>query len=105
MFENTIRSWCVISSLTHALLTPRQSCIRSHSLVLLGISNYKYLYTIRCELTDEEALAFELDEPNAIKITPTHFMADCARSRESPFNKTAGTAFADDFLEKLSNHS
>ena len=106
IFENTTCSWCVILLWhTHALLTLGQSCICSHSMMLLGITSYKYLYHIKCELTDEEVLTFELDQPNVIRITPTHFIDDCSHNCDSPFNKATAIIFADNLLNKVNNHS
>ncbi|KIK12477.1 hypothetical protein PISMIDRAFT_120825, partial [Pisolithus microcarpus 441] len=37
--------------------------------------------------------------------TPTNFMVDCSRPRNSPFNRDAATVFAEDFLDKVVKHS
>ncbi|KIK20954.1 hypothetical protein PISMIDRAFT_104838, partial [Pisolithus microcarpus 441] len=37
--------------------------------------------------------------------TPTNFMVDCLRPRNSPFNRNAANVFTEDFLDKVVNHS
>lgn len=80
------------------------TCIRLHALRLLKITDYKYLNTIKCSLTEEEVEAYELDTPGCLRVTPTNFILDCARAKDTPYNREAFTVFAEDFLDKINNH-
>ncbi|KAI6138490.1 hypothetical protein BKA82DRAFT_4236318 [Pisolithus tinctorius] len=80
------------------------TCIRLHALRLLKITDYKYLNTIKCSLTEEEVEAYELDTPGCLRVTPTNFILDCTRAKDTPYNREAFTVFAEDFLDKINNH-
>ncbi|KIO07668.1 hypothetical protein M404DRAFT_391095 [Pisolithus tinctorius Marx 270] len=80
------------------------TCIRLHALHLLKITDYKYLNTIKCSLTEEEVEAYELDTPGCLRVTPTNFILDCACAKDTPYNHKAFTVFAEDFLDKINNH-
>ncbi|KAI5997752.1 hypothetical protein EDC04DRAFT_2909497 [Pisolithus marmoratus] len=81
------------------------NCIRMHTLTLLGITGYRHLRTVKCSLSQDEVDDYEKETPGCLAITPANFMVDCSRPRNSPFNKDAGRIFADDFLDKITNHS
>jgi len=81
-----------------------QKCIHLHALSLLGILDYKYLNTIKCALSEEEAEAYEQNLPNCPMVTPTQFMLDCSHNRDTPFNQSVITVFAEDFLDKVENY-
>ena len=83
----------------------RQTCIRKHTLSLLKIEDYKYLRNAKCTLLQEEVEEYEQELPGCLEITPTDFRVDCLRHRNSRFNRDAATVFAEDFLEKVVNHS
>ncbi|KIK31326.1 hypothetical protein PISMIDRAFT_86043 [Pisolithus microcarpus 441] len=76
-----------------------------HTLTLLGITSYRHLHTLKCSLSQEEVDDYEKDVPGCLAITPTNFMVDCSRPRNSPFNRDAARIFAEDFLDKIANHS
>lgn len=80
-------------------------CIRAHTLTLLKIKGYKYLRNAKCSLSQMQVDEYEKGLPGCLEITPTDFMVDCLRNRDSPFNQDAATVFAEDFLEKVTKHS
>jgi len=83
----------------------RQTCIQKHTLSLLNIEDYKYLRNAKCTLLQEEVEEYEQECPGCLEITPTNFRIDCLHHRNSRFNRNAATVFAEDFLDKVVNHS
>lgn len=82
-----------------------QTCIRKHTLSLLNIKDYKYLWNAKCTLLQEEVEEYEQELPGCLEITLTDFRINCLCHWNLRFNQDAATVFAEDFLDKVVNHS
>ncbi|KIN95634.1 hypothetical protein M404DRAFT_34001 [Pisolithus tinctorius Marx 270] len=91
----SVKAWCnIIPSKPGAPATVKDiqehreflTCIHIHALMLLGVTDYKYLANVKCAILKDKVEAFEQDLPGAPEVTAMKFMLDCMGDRDSSFN-------------------